>query len=60
MCVDSAERPDVPPFGYSIDYLTFGGIYRDVELYTADRTYIADLFAKPSGCAEERPAWRRR
>ena len=51
VCVDSAERPDVPPFGYSIDYLTFGGIYRDVELYTADRTYIADLFAKPSGCA---------
>jgi len=26
--VDSSERPDVPPFGHQIDYLTFGGIYR--------------------------------
>jgi len=30
--VDSTERADIPPFGGSIDYLTFGGIYRDVEL----------------------------
>ena len=22
--VDSTERPDIPPFGYQIDYLTFG------------------------------------
>ncbi len=24
------NRPDIPPFGYQIDYLTFGGIYREV------------------------------
>jgi beta-galactosidase len=30
--VDSSERPDIPPFGYEIDYLTFGGIYREVSL----------------------------
>ncbi len=24
--VDSAERPDIPPFGHQIDYLTFGGL----------------------------------
>jgi len=24
--LDSSERPDIPPFGYQIDYLTFGGI----------------------------------
>ena len=30
--VDSTERPDIPPFGYQIDYLTFGGIYREVSL----------------------------
>ena len=30
--VDSTERADIPPFGYEIDYLTFGGIYREVAL----------------------------
>src|SRR5262249_14839010 len=30
--LDSSERADLPPFGGSIDYLTFGGIYRDVWL----------------------------
>ena len=28
--VDSTERPDIPPFGNEVDYLTFGGIYREV------------------------------
>jgi beta-galactosidase len=28
--VDSTERADIPPFGGEIDYLTFGGIYREV------------------------------
>ena len=27
--VDSRERKDIPPFGHLVDYLTFGGIYRD-------------------------------
>src|ERR1019366_9257500 len=30
--VDSTERKDIPPFGHVVDYLTFGGIYRDVNL----------------------------
>ncbi|MGA3079321.1 MAG: sugar-binding domain-containing protein, partial [Bryobacteraceae bacterium] len=30
--VDSTERPDIPPFGENIDYLTFGGVYREVAL----------------------------
>ena len=30
--VDSNERLDIPPFGFVVDYLTFGGIYREVEL----------------------------
>jgi len=38
--VDSREDPDVPPFGHTIDYLTFGGIYRNVNLYFANNTYI--------------------
>ncbi len=30
--VDSRETPDHPPFGNVIDYLTYGGIYREVSL----------------------------
>lgn len=30
--VDSSERNDVPPFGFVVDYLTYGGIYREVSL----------------------------
>src|SRR5579871_6802453 len=29
--LDSTERPDVPPNGNVVDYLTFGGIYREVN-----------------------------
>lgn len=32
VAVDSQERVDIPPFGGQIDYLTYGGIYRDVWL----------------------------
>jgi beta-galactosidase len=45
--VDSTERSDIPPFGYEIDYLTFGGIYREVALRIVPSTYIENIFAKP-------------
>ena len=45
--VDSSERPDIPPFGYEIDYLTFGGIYREVSLRIVPATFIENVFAKP-------------
>src|SRR5450759_3074835 len=44
--VDSTERGDIPPFGQDIDYLTFGGIYRDVELRVVPKTYIDNVYAK--------------
>ena len=44
--VDSTERKDIPPFGNVIDYLTFGGIYRDVWQYEVDNTFIKNLFFK--------------
>ena len=44
--VDSSERPDIPPFGGQIDYLTFGGIYREVSLRVVPSTYIENVFAK--------------
>ncbi|MGO9257846.1 MAG: hypothetical protein ACLQU1_16260 [Bryobacteraceae bacterium] len=45
--MDSTERADIPPFGRSIDYLTFGGIYRDVDLRVVPATHLANVFAKP-------------
>jgi beta-galactosidase len=45
--LDSTERPDIPPFGNEIDYLTFGGIYREVSLRIVPPTYIDNLFARP-------------
>jgi beta-galactosidase len=41
--VDSTERPDIPPFGYEIDYLTFGGIYREVSLRVVPTTFLENI-----------------
>src|SRR5262249_11855584 len=45
--VDSTERADIPPFGENIDYLTFGGIYREVSLRFVGDVSIDNVFAKP-------------
>lgn len=42
--VDSSERADVPPFGAAIDYLTYGGIYRDVFLIERQGMFIEEPF----------------
>ena len=46
VCVrlDSTENKTVPPFGYVIDYLTYGGIYRPVWLDIQEQEYISDVF----------------
>ena len=46
VCVklDSTENPSIPPFGFVIDYLTYGGIYRDVSIDVRPRRYIHDMF----------------
>jgi len=51
--VDSTERNDIPPFGGEIDYLTFGGIYRDVTLRFVHSTFIENVFAKPVDVLQE-------
>ena len=45
--LDSTERADIPPFGNEIDYLTFGGIYREVALRVVPATYLDNIFAQP-------------
>ena len=53
--VDSTERADIPPFGNQIDYLTFGGIYREVALRIVPATFIENIFAKPKDVLGEHP-----
>jgi beta-galactosidase len=54
--VDSSERPDIPPFGNEVDYLTFGGIYREVSLRIVSPTYIENIFAQPKDVLSGHPA----
>ena len=44
VAVDSTERPDTPPFGGSIDYLTYGGIYREVSLRVVPPVHLKHVF----------------
>ncbi len=54
--VDSTERTDIPPFGYQIDYLTFGGIYREVSLRIVPPTFLANLHARTRKVMTDQPA----
>ncbi|HWT73907.1 MAG TPA: glycoside hydrolase family 2 TIM barrel-domain containing protein [Mobilitalea sp.] len=42
--VDSRESDKLPPFGNVIDYLTYGGIYREVYLDIKEHVAIKDVF----------------
>lgn len=42
--LDSRESLNVPPFGYVIDYMTYGGIYRDVYLEVSEKIHFEDIF----------------
>jgi len=42
--LDTTENGEVPPFGFVIDYLTYGGLYREVWLDVRERSYIVDLY----------------
>src|SRR5437868_13813628 len=56
VAVDSTERADIPPFGYEIDYLTFGGIYREVSLRIVPGIFIENIFAKPKNVLTAHPS----
>ena len=42
--VNSREDQNIPPFGFVIDYMTYGGIYRDVYLDIKETAYLKDIF----------------
>ena len=41
--LDSLERDDIPPFGNEIDYLCYGGIYREVQIIIADDISVENI-----------------
>ena len=47
--VDSRESLDIPPFGNVIDYMTYGGIYREVSLQIVSPIFIEDVFVTTKG-----------
>lgn len=59
--VDSTERQDIPPFfkndrppfNGEIDYMTFGGIYREVSLRVVAPLFIENVFAKPVNVTQD-------
>jgi len=51
--VDSRERKDIPPYGRLVDYLTFGGIYRDVHLRVVHPIHIENIFIQPSNVLKD-------
>ncbi len=42
--VDSTERKDIPPQGNIVDYLSYGGIYREVYIIEHESNFIANAF----------------
>ena len=44
--LDSREALNIPPFGGVIDYMTYGGLYREVFLDVQNPCHIRDVFPK--------------
>ncbi len=42
--LDSTENKEIPPFGFVIDYLTYGGLYREAWLDIRKQSFISDVF----------------
>lgn len=60
--VDSRESVNIPPFGFVIDYMTYGGLYREVWLDIKEKTYLKDVFVReifPVTPADSSPRLRR-
>lgn len=53
--LDSTERKDIPPFGHTVDYMTFGGIYREVNLRYVNPVTIDNVFVRVDQPLTESP-----
>ncbi len=53
VALDCTERSEIPPFGFMVDYLCYGGIYREVWLEITEQNYIEDVFVKTPNVLRE-------
>ncbi len=53
--LDSRESLNIPPFGKVIDYMTYGGVYREVYLEIHEKAFIKDLYVSSGRVTEENP-----
>lgn len=42
--LDCREQPEIPPFGFVVDYMTYGGMTREVWMDVKEESYLADVF----------------
>jgi len=56
--LDTRESCDAPPFGFVIDYLTYGGIYREVYIETVEHSFIADVYTTANEGYGKKACWR--
>ena len=52
--LDTRESLNIPPFGFVIDYLCYGGLYREVTLEVRECGYIEQALLENSGLREIR------
>ena len=55
--LDTREDPSIPPFGFVIDYLTYGGLYREVWLEASAPSRLTDLFVYTPNLKEAAVQW---
>ena len=52
--LDSSERKEIPPFGNVVDYLVYGGIYREVWIEEVPAVYIDNAFVRTVNVLHEK------
>ncbi len=52
--LDSSERKEIPPFGNVVDYLVYGGIYREVWIEEVAAVYIDNAFVRTLNVLHEK------
>ena len=52
--LDSTERKEIPPFGNVVDYLVYGGIYREVWIEEVSEAYIDNAFVRTLNVLHEK------
>lgn len=52
--LDTRESLNIPPFGFVIDYLCYGGLYREVTLKVRNKSYIKEVLVENTGLCDIR------